>query len=90
MTKRTLTADVLFTYANDFARAEEAAGNGTTYPTFDMAAKHFGVSLRKIEVACEDRTEQGYLAPAVARGRPGFGIGAIDRKGDWLVEAYPE
>lgn len=88
MIRKALTADTLFHYANDFARAAEATGEGTSYPTFEMAASHFGTSIRKIEQACEEHTELGYLAPAVARGRPGVGIGKIDRKADWLVEAY--
>ncbi|MDU8350689.1 hypothetical protein RYA05_02155 [Pseudomonas syringae pv. actinidiae] len=80
----------LFTYACNFARKNEESGKGTIYPKFRQAAKRFNANLDDIERACNDWDGSlGYMQPAVAV-RSGNGIGDIERRGDWLVEAYTD
>jgi len=87
--RRALTPDSLFEYANSYARASEVAGNGTRYPTFRAAARHFRVRLSDIEDACENYIGDNYMKPAVGFRSPA-GWGSHATMGDWLVEAFRE
>lgn len=78
-----INAEELFRYAKSYV----VRNGGTRYPTFREAAKHFRCRLNDIELACEDYMGSGYMKPAVAIASGG-GVGAIENKGDWLVEAY--
>lgn len=83
-----VTADQLFSFANEYARQNERDGHGSSYPTLAEVSKHFNCSMRKVEEVANEHTTLGYLGLIVARGRPGFGWGTIGRKADWLIEAY--
>jgi len=86
--KTKLTPQALFEYANSFTYASEKADRGTLFPTFRQAAKHFRVRLTDIEDAIEDYNGEGYMGAAVGF-RCGNGVGYYEKKGDYLVEAYP-
>jgi hypothetical protein len=77
----------LFDYANQFARASEVSGNGTTYPTVREAAKRLGVTHSEIEEIAAGYCSEGYLGIAVGF-RTGSGYGSYRLRGDRLVEAY--
>lgn len=87
-----LDPEKLFQYADRYARRSEAAGKGTKYPTFRMAAKRFGVALDEIEQACDDYQGDGYMQPATGLsvgGNVGMrGAASFATRGEWLVEAY--
>ncbi len=87
-----LNPEDLFRYADRYARRAEAAGKGTQYPTFRMAAKRFRVPMDEIEQACADYQGDGYMQPATGYGVGGNvgmrGAARIATRGEWLVEAY--
>jgi len=86
---RDVDSKALFTYACNFARRSEKAGKGTAYPKFRQAANRFNATLGDIEQACNDWDGSlGYMQPAVAVRSGGGGVGEIEHRGDWLVEAY--
>lgn len=82
-----MTPEELFIYADRFARRAEKAGKGTQYPTFRQAAKRFRVKISDIEDACNDWCGEEYMRAIVAF-RVGGGVGCIESKGDYQVEAY--
>lgn len=90
MPKKKLNPEALFNFASDFAKRSELAGKGSEYPTFRQCADEFGVSLQAIEDAIEDFSgieHAGYMDAVVAI-QVGNGIAKIERKADYLVEAY--
>lgn len=84
-----LTATTLFEYANDYARAAEAADKGTVYPTLREAAKHFRTSQESVEETIGDYQDSGYLGLAVGL-KNGNGYASYKLRGDCRIEAYEE
>lgn len=78
---------LLFAYANRIGRAAEKKGATIVYPSFAKCAEHFNVPLEEIEAACDEGVPDGYLGSVVAL-QTGGGIGCIEEKSDYLVEAY--
>lgn len=85
--KKELTPKDLFDWANEYARASEAAGHGTRYPTLRMAARRYGTSQERIEELLEEGTDEGYLGLVVGI-RTASGVGVFETRGECLVEAY--
>lgn len=84
-----LTAAALFDYANAFARAAEAAGKATVYPTVREAARKFGTTQGAIEEVVLDYYDSGYLGLIVGF-KNGNGYATYKNRGDCQVEAYAE
>lgn len=81
-----LTPETLFAFANEYARAAEAAGQGTQYPTIRAAARKFRVTQQDIEDTCGDYIGKGYMG-IVAGARTGAGVYSY-KGGDRQIEAY--
>lgn len=82
-----ITPEKLFAYATKFCKRAENAGRGSQFPTFRQAAKHFRVSVKQVNDACQDWTGSGYMS-AVVGFRTGSGISTIESQKDYQVEAY--
>lgn len=85
--KPTFTPQALFEWARAHCKHQEAMGNGSVYPSFSAAAKHFGVTLDELESACGDWGGPGYMGAGVACGTASGHTRRAPR-GRWVVEAY--
>ena len=79
----------LWKWARRYAKRREDAGKGTQYPTLRQATKRFRCSMDDIEGVIHDDLgdDSRYLGLIVAV-RVGSGVGEIERRGDYQVEAY--
>jgi hypothetical protein len=84
-----LTAAALFTWADQYARAAEAADRGTVYPTMREATKQFRTTQDAIEETVGDYCGDGYLGIAVGF-KNGNGHATYKHRGDYRIEAYKD
>ena len=84
-----LTAAALFTWADKYARAAEAADKGTAYPTVREAAAHFRTTQDAVEETVGHYCGDGYLGLAVGF-KNGNGYASYKNRGDYRIEAYKE
>ncbi len=82
-----LTPKDVFDYVVSLTSKERSAGTGTRYPKLSAVCRHFGTRQDIIEELVEEGTDEGYLGLVVGYSN-GSGRYEIDRKGDYLVEAY--
>jgi len=80
----------LFTYCENFARKNEAAGRGTQWPTFRQAASRMKCTYDELEELVADYQGDGYMGVGVGYQVGGLGGGTyrIKTRGEYVIEAY--